>query len=103
MTDDEMANPYEKKVQDAFDKELCECLGNPLSPDELKNFDEEAVIPKCEYYEDDKENCAPTPDAEDVTPEEMDNYVGAEVNLPIAQPPHCWCHQDWKSQTQSTG
>ena len=84
VTDDEMADPREKEVRDAFDKEICERLGNPLSPDELKDFDEEAVTPEYEYYEDDKENRAPTPDAEDVTPEEMDNYVGAEVNLPIA-------------------
>ena len=84
VTDDEMADPHEKKVQDTFDKEICERLGNPLSPDELKDFDEEVVTPKYEYYDDDKENCVPTPNAEDVTDEEMDNYVGAEVNLPIA-------------------
>ena len=50
----------------------------------MKEIDPEVVTPEYELYEDDMEgNHQSIPDVDDVTPEELDNYVGAEVNLPF--------------------
>ena len=84
ITGDEMQDPKEKAQREKFDANIARRLGKPLTPKELKEIDPEAVTPEYELYEDDMEgNHQSIPDVDDVTPEELDNYVGAEVNLPF--------------------
>ncbi len=44
---------------------------------------EDAVTPHFDLYEDDTQPQQPVPDVDDVTPEAFDQYVGAEVLLPL--------------------
>ena len=84
LTEDEMADRDETKLREEFDAKIKDKLGTPMADDTLKELDPDATTPEFELYEDDFEGTHEiTPDAEDVTPEEADNYVGAEVNLPL--------------------
>ena len=84
MTDDEMHNPKNIKLMKEFDKAIEKRLGKPLSPEDMHRLDPEIVTPEYEFYEDDVEGTAQhVPDIDDATPEEGDQYIAAEVNLPV--------------------
>jgi hypothetical protein len=54
------------------------------SSSSLDELDPDVVTPEYKLYQDDFEGThLSVPDIDDVTPEDMDNYVGAEVSLPI--------------------
>ena len=89
ITDDEMQDPKEKAQCEKFNANIARRLGKPLTPKEPKEIDPEAVTPEYELYEDDMEGIQQSvPDVDKVTPEELNNYVGAEVNLPVGGTMH---------------
>ena len=83
LTDDEMANPEEVKARQAFDAAVATKLGAPMSKHDLPSKGVDANTPTFELYEDDENPPLWLPDANEVTPELADSYVGAQVNLPI--------------------
>ena len=83
LTDDEMANPEETKARQAFDAAVVVKLGAPMSKHDLSSDGVDADTPTFELYEDDATPPFRLPEADEVTPEVADSYVGAQVNLPI--------------------
>ena len=84
LTDDEMQDPGETKLRDAFDAKVEAKIGPPISEDELKDIDPDIPTPEYDRYDDDFEGTRDqVPDIDDVTPEDEDYYIGAEVNLPF--------------------
>ena len=83
LTDDEMANPEEIKACQAFDTAVSGKLGAPISKHDLPSEDIDADTPTFELYKDNENPPFQLPEVNEVTPEEADSYVGAEVNLPI--------------------
>ena len=83
LTDDEMANPEEAKACQAFDAAVTVKLGAPMSKHNLPSDGVDADTPTFELYEDNVTPPLRLPDADKVTPEMADSYVGAQVNLPI--------------------
>ena len=100
ITDDEVNSETEKKQREEFDEKIKEWLGAPLDEQVLAEIDVDAPTPEYELYEDDFEGThLHAPDVEtvtedddderkpppepDPTPEDVDNYVGATVNLPF--------------------
>ena len=83
LTDDEMANPEEVKARQAFDAAVATKLGAPMSKHDLPSKGVDANTPTFELYENDENPPLWLPDANEVTPELADSYVGAQVNLPI--------------------
>ena len=83
LTDDEMANPEETKARQAFDGAVVVKLGAPMSEHDLPSDGVDADTPTFEFYEDDATPPFRLPEADEVTPEVADSYVGAQVNLPI--------------------
>ena len=81
LTEDEKADPSEKALRDAFDKAIAERMGTPLTESELEELDPDALTPVFENYKDVEQNQLEA-GKEEVTPEEADNYIGAEVTLP---------------------
>jgi hypothetical protein len=82
VTEAEMLNDDEKKERELFDKAIKEKIGPAVTLDDLKEIDPDAVTLQFKLYQDDTEGTnAHIPDIDDVTPEQHDNYVGAEVNL----------------------
>ena len=82
LNDIERESEQGKKERNEFDEELKEKLGHPLTVEHLKEIDEGLVTPTFELYSDEEETHHHTTDIDDVTPEYMDQYVGAEVTLP---------------------
>ena len=82
---EEWESPDHKKLRDAFDKSILEKIGGPTSAQDSSGLDADAVTPEYEIYQDDLEGThSHVPDADDApTPEEFDNYVGAQVQLPV--------------------
>ena len=84
LHEDELTDPTKIKEREEFDRAIRTKLGAPVSSeDELNSIDPEAVTPQFSLYEDDIQKPENVPDIDNVTPEDFDNYVGAEVNLPI--------------------
>ena len=83
LTEDEMANPEETKARQAFDAAVTIKLGASMSQHDLPSEGVDADTPTFELYEDDENPPIRLPDADEVTPEVADSYVGAQVNLPI--------------------
>ena len=83
LTDDEMANPEEAKARQASDAAVTIKLGAPMSKPDLLSDGVDADTPTFELNEDDMTPPLRLPDADEVTPEVADSYVGAQVNLPI--------------------
>jgi hypothetical protein len=76
-----MTQPAEKKLKQTFDDKILKKMGNPVDMDEITHLDPEATTPEYEPYNDEVHK--PIPDIDEVTPEEFDNYIGAEVKLPL--------------------
>jgi hypothetical protein len=84
LTADEMQDREEQKLRDKFDSKIQKRLGSPLSSKDLKEFDIDVPTPEYDLYEDDFEGTHQhIPDIDDITPEEADNYIGAQVTLPL--------------------
>jgi ribosomal protein L31E len=84
LTEDEINDPEQKKLRDAFDRKLSKKLGRSFQPSDLDETWEDAETPEYELYNDDVEGqYHPIPDIDDVTPEDADNYIGAKVSLPL--------------------
>ena len=83
LTDDEMQDKEELKKMEIFDSCIRRQLGNPLTYEELKAVDPDAETPEYELYADDFEGTKEhISDDDEVTPEDEDTYIGAEVQLP---------------------
>ena len=82
LTEDELANPSDKKERDLYDDLIRIKLGNPMTASDLEQY--EAVTPEFALYDDDM-HPSPTqiPDIDDVTPEEYNQYVGAVAKFPL--------------------
>ena len=83
LTDDEMADPTETKLRAEFDMAITTKLGSPLTDSNLRSDDIDAETPIYEFYEDDQTPSDCLPEVDDVTLEDADFYIGAEVSLPI--------------------
>ena len=81
LTQDEVDSPVHKKARDEFDASVAEKLGDQMTNGDLVENGMET--PSFERYADDVDGeTGPVPDIDDVTPEEGDTYLNAEVNLP---------------------
>ena len=78
-----MQDQDEMKARDNFDKDIEKRLGTPITETDLQEIRAEVPMPEYELYEDNQELHAHTVEADKVTPEDMDNYAGAQVTLPI--------------------
>jgi len=84
LTPDEMAQPDEIKERDSFDKSIEEKLGPGTVAGDIEDDEIETPTYECYGdYVDGEVKHAPDADEEEVTPEELDDYVGAEVLLPL--------------------
>jgi hypothetical protein len=82
LNEDELQDPTEQAMRDAFDASINDKLGDAFTDDEAQDLG--LATPEYEAYEDDFQGTPPfTRDAEDLTPELADNYLGAEVILPF--------------------
>lgn len=84
LTEEEMSDTTKAKERETFNKELSEKLSASVkSTRDIVRIDPAAVTPTFEAYEDDHQPAIQVKDVGEVTPEEMDNYVGAEIELPF--------------------
>jgi len=84
LTQAEIDDPGERVLRDTYDAEISKRLGSSVTVESLTELDADAVTPEYQLYQDDVEpESKPAPDVDDVTPEDLDTYVGASVNLPI--------------------
>ena len=82
LTDEEIASENEKKDRDKFEQLVNERYGTPMMATDFEGSEDVEATPPDLYEDDSGEKNEPVPDAEDITPETGDEYVGAEVNLP---------------------
>ena len=87
LTPDKMNSPVEKQARNVFDMAIMSKLGDGAKAADYedlgKDFSEEFKTPQHKKYCDDlEESPPPVPEADVVTPEALDNYVGAKVMLP---------------------
>ena len=73
-------NRDEIKSRDEYDTSIGEKL-SPAASAEYFDSDPEIVIPTLYRYEDDEEHQTCMPEVDDITPEAMENYIGAEIIL----------------------
>ena len=79
LTDEEIAT--EQAERDAFDKLVQERYGEPMEAADFEiPVEDIEAVPK-DLYEDDDEKPTHVPDIDNITPEQGDEYVGAEVKL----------------------
>ena len=82
LNEQELNDEREKAERDKFDKDIEEKLGKATTIEDLTSIDPDAITPEHELYSDDIEGTYEhIADIDDVTPEEADNYVGAEVTI----------------------
>ena len=77
---DELVNPDEIKDHDVFDTSIEEKLG-PAASAKYFESDPEIVTLTLDRYEDDEEHQTRMPEVDDITPEAMENYIGAEIMI----------------------
>ena len=82
LTDDEKNDAETQRKMKDFDDDIRRKLGASISTEELSAIDGNIPTPEHEYCEDDFEGTPNVPDADEVTPEDLDNCIGAQVNLP---------------------
>ena len=84
LNNHELSSPEKIKERDEFDVAIRIKLGEPVETEkDLGKIDKDAVTPHFDLYEDDTQPARPMPNIDEATPEELDNYVGAEITLPI--------------------
>ena len=93
------------KEHKAFDAQVKQKMGEPFTYEDF-GVDpalEDFVTPVYEPYEDEDDGEQPTvPDADDVTPDTYDQYVGAEVLLPIGDRLQTGKVTSWKRNADGT-
>ena len=83
LTREEIDSPLEQKARQEFDEAIEQKLGPSSQPSDF-DYDVDIETPTHEFYEDDDgEGIGHAPDADEVTSEVLDNYIGAEVTLPV--------------------
>jgi len=82
LMEEEIADEKEKKERDTFDQVTNERYGMPMVADDFEGSEDVEANPPDLYEDDSGEKHEHVPDAEDITPETGDEYVGAEVNIP---------------------
>jgi len=86
-----MSDAAELAEQSAFDKNIMTVIGQPMTQERLKLL--EGDTPTYPHYHDAEEDTqyeikekgawwTKKKEAQETTPEELDNYLGAQVNLP---------------------
>ena len=76
-----MGSAKEKELRDAFDAAIKAKLGDAVTDKDLE--EKGASTPVYEVYDDDDDGEHPQqPEVIETTPEDADNYIGAEVELP---------------------
>ena len=65
-----------------FDETIKQKLGTPLTVETIRKDDPDMLTPDIEAYEDDSEGTIPLNQNDEVTPEEYDQYINAQVNFP---------------------
>ena len=84
LTQEEKDSHSEQRIQNDIDDNIHNKVGGPVINEILAEANINAETPMFELYEDASDNPhGHTPDIDNVTPEEADNYVGASVTLPI--------------------
>ena len=83
LTQDEIDSPIEQKQREEFDKKIADKLGKSISDSDLLDLDPDAVTPVFERYMDDQQPATSVKDVDEVTLEEADNYLSAQVRLPV--------------------
>lgn len=84
ITFDEEWSPIEQEARKVFDKAIHKKFGPGCTPEDYM-IDDEFETPSYEPYEDEVDGSStPNLEADDVTPEDLDNYVGARIMLPRA-------------------
>jgi hypothetical protein len=85
LTPDEITQPEEIKSREDFDKRITQKLGKSTQPEDIEpDVVETPVFERYEDGHDGEVKQAPDQDdEEEVTPEETDDYLGAEVLLPL--------------------
>ena len=73
-------NPDEINVRDGFDTAIRERLV-PVETAKYFYSDPEIVTPTLDRYEDDEEHQTHMSEVDDITPEAMFNYIGAEIMI----------------------
>ena len=81
LTDEEIADENERKDRDKFDQVVNERYGMPMVAADFEGPEDVEATPPDLYEDDSGEKHEHVPDAEDITPETGDEYVGAEVNM----------------------
>ena len=80
LTTDELVNLDEIKACDESDTSIEEKLGPTSSAKYFEN-DPEIVTPTLDRYEDDEGHQNQTTELDDITPEDMENYIGSEIMI----------------------
>ena len=80
LASDELVNPDEIKACDEFYMAIEEKLV-PAASAKCFESDPEIVTPTLDRYEDDEEYQTHMPEMDKITPEAMDNYIGAEIMI----------------------
>ena len=82
LTQEEILDEGEKAEREEFTRNVNEKIDSPLTAKDSNDIDQGTVTPKFELYSDDVETNSSVRDIDDVTSEEFDQYIGAEVLLP---------------------
>ena len=80
LAPDELANPDKIKACDEFERDIGEKLG-PTASDKYFESDPEIITPTLDRYDDDDEYYNHMPEADGITPEAMENYIGADIMI----------------------
>ena len=84
LTQEEKDSHPKQQIWDDIDNNIKNRLGGPVTDAMLAKANINAETLTFEPYEHNSDDPhGHTPDIDDVTPEEADNYVGASVSLPI--------------------
>ena len=75
-----LVNSDEIKARDEFDTAIGEKLGPAASAKEFES-DPDIFTPTLDRYEDDEEHQNHMTEVDDITPEAMENYIGAEIMI----------------------
>ena len=73
-------NPDKIKDRDEFDKSIEEKLG-PVASVKYFESDPEIVTPTLDWYKDIEEHQTHMSEVDGITPEAMENYIGAEIMI----------------------
>jgi len=84
LTPDELMDPLEIKAREAFDKAIEEKLGPAAKPEDFSAESLDCDTPQGTLYEDDSGGgSTPMLERDDITDDHYDQYLNAEVLLPI--------------------